>query len=193
MTMMLSEMDSLLGVFSRAEQRVLQAILRAIAQDGGRCVATLAMLRPQRGRKQVNHPQRDQPGGRNRPSGKDRTPLLLRSLASQHFDDGAAPAPRWRRPSPLELPAARRSSSSAAQFGGIRLQGSALPVFVARSRSPQRVRCRAANEKKRRPFITEPARCTTQEKRSWRAARALSPSLASTQSRCTDEQRRRRI
>jgi hypothetical protein len=79
--------------------------------------------RPQRGRKQVNHPQRDQPGGRNRPSGKDRTPLLLRSLASQHFDDGAAPAPRWRRPSPLELPAARRSSSSAAQFGGIRLQG----------------------------------------------------------------------
>ncbi len=42
--MMLSEMDSLLGVFSRAEQRVLQAILRAIAQDGGRCVATLAML-----------------------------------------------------------------------------------------------------------------------------------------------------
>jgi hypothetical protein len=44
MTMMLSEMDSLLGVFSRAEQRVLQAILRAIAQDGGRCVATLAML-----------------------------------------------------------------------------------------------------------------------------------------------------
>ena len=92
--------------------------------------------RPQRGRKQVNHPQRDQPGGRNRPSGKERTPLLLRSLASQHFDDGAAPAPRWRRPSPLELPAARRSSSSAAQFGGIRLQGSALPVFVARSRSP---------------------------------------------------------
>jgi len=44
MTMMLSEMDSLLGVFSRAEQRVLQAILRAIAQDGGRCVATLGML-----------------------------------------------------------------------------------------------------------------------------------------------------
>jgi hypothetical protein len=40
----------------------------------------------------------DQPGGRNRPSGKDRTPLLLRSLASQHFDDGAAPAPRRRRP-----------------------------------------------------------------------------------------------
>ena len=33
-----------LGVFTRAEQRVLAAILRAIAQDGGRCVATLAML-----------------------------------------------------------------------------------------------------------------------------------------------------
>jgi len=32
-----------LGVF-RAEQRVLQAIFRAIAEGGGRCVATLAML-----------------------------------------------------------------------------------------------------------------------------------------------------
>jgi hypothetical protein len=33
-----------LGVFSRAEQRVLQAIFRAIAEGGGRCVTTLAML-----------------------------------------------------------------------------------------------------------------------------------------------------
>jgi hypothetical protein len=33
-----------LGVFSRAEQRVLQAIFKAIAEDNGRCVATLAML-----------------------------------------------------------------------------------------------------------------------------------------------------
>jgi hypothetical protein len=33
-----------LGVFSRAEQRVLAAISRAMADDGGRCVATLAML-----------------------------------------------------------------------------------------------------------------------------------------------------
>src|SRR5262245_12705144 len=33
-----------LGVFSRAEQRVLQAIFKAIAEDGGRCAATLAML-----------------------------------------------------------------------------------------------------------------------------------------------------
>ena len=30
-----------LGVFSRAEQRVLQAIFKAIAEGGGRCVATL--------------------------------------------------------------------------------------------------------------------------------------------------------
>jgi hypothetical protein len=34
----------LLGVFSRAEQRVLQAIFKAFAEGGGRCVATLAML-----------------------------------------------------------------------------------------------------------------------------------------------------
>src|SRR5215510_15272403 len=33
-----------LGVFSRAEQRVLKTIFDAIAEGGGRCVATLAML-----------------------------------------------------------------------------------------------------------------------------------------------------
>jgi hypothetical protein len=33
-----------LGVFSRAEQRVLQAISKAIAEGGGRCVATHTML-----------------------------------------------------------------------------------------------------------------------------------------------------
>jgi len=33
-----------LGVFSRAEQRVLQAIFEAIAEGDGRCVATLALL-----------------------------------------------------------------------------------------------------------------------------------------------------
>jgi len=33
-----------LGMFSRAEQRVLQAIFKAIAEGGGRCVATLATL-----------------------------------------------------------------------------------------------------------------------------------------------------
>ena len=33
-----------LGVFSRAEQRVLQAIFKAIAEGHGRCVVTLAML-----------------------------------------------------------------------------------------------------------------------------------------------------
>ena len=33
-----------LGVFSRAEQRVLQAVFKAIAKGSGRCVATLATL-----------------------------------------------------------------------------------------------------------------------------------------------------
>ena len=33
-----------LGVFSRAEQRVLKAIFKAIADGGGQCVATLATL-----------------------------------------------------------------------------------------------------------------------------------------------------
>src|SRR5262245_24733753 len=35
---------SYLGVFSRAEQRVLQAIFKAIAEGSGKCVATLPML-----------------------------------------------------------------------------------------------------------------------------------------------------
>ena len=75
-----------LGVFSRAEQRVLQAIFKAIAEGGGRCVATLAMLARELEHQQVNHAQCDRPSGRNRPSEKDRAPLLLRCLASQHFD-----------------------------------------------------------------------------------------------------------
>src|SRR6476660_9541752 len=33
-----------MNTFSRAEQRVLQAIFKAIAEGGGRCVATLVML-----------------------------------------------------------------------------------------------------------------------------------------------------
>ena len=33
-----------LGVFSRAEQRVLQAMFNAIVKGGGRCVDTLAMI-----------------------------------------------------------------------------------------------------------------------------------------------------
>ena len=68
-----------LGIFSRAEQRVLQTIFNAIAEGNGRCVATLAMLAR-------NYAQCDRPSGRNRRSEKDRTPLLLRCLASQHFN-----------------------------------------------------------------------------------------------------------
>jgi hypothetical protein len=33
-----------LGVFSRAEQRVLQAIFKALAEGDGKCVATLAKI-----------------------------------------------------------------------------------------------------------------------------------------------------
>ena len=77
-----------LGVFSRAEQRVLQAIFKAIAEGGGRCVATLAMLARELEHQQANHAQCDRPSGRNRPSRKDRAPLLLRCLASQHLSYG---------------------------------------------------------------------------------------------------------
>ena len=83
-----------LGVFSRAEQRVLQAIFKAIAEGGGRCVATLAMLARELEHQQANHAQRHRPSGRNRPSRKDQAPLLLRCLASQHLklrEDDAQP------------------------------------------------------------------------------------------------------
>jgi hypothetical protein len=103
MTMMLSEMDSLLGVFSRAEQRVLQAILRAIAQDGGRCVATLAMLARNAGASRSTT--------RNAINQAVAIGLLAkierRSYCAPSLPNilmmGRPPAPRWRRPSPLEL------------------------------------------------------------------------------------------
>ena len=100
-----------LGVFTRAGDEFCSDLAGNCARWRQMCRHP-GNARPCRGREQVNHPQRDQPGGRNRPSGKDRTPLILRSLASEHFDDGAAPAPRRRRPSPLELPAAIRSSAA---------------------------------------------------------------------------------
>jgi hypothetical protein len=48
---------SYLGVFSRAEQRVLQAIFKAIAEGGGTCVA-----HPRVEHKQGNHAQYDRSG-----------------------------------------------------------------------------------------------------------------------------------
>jgi hypothetical protein len=74
-----------LGVFSRAEQRVLQAIFKAIAEGNGRCVATLAMLA------RDSNTSKSTTRNANRPRVaigllKDRAPLLLPCLASQHFD-----------------------------------------------------------------------------------------------------------
>ena len=75
------------GEFSRAEQRVLRAIFKAIAEGGGRCVATLEILaREILEYWQVNDAQRDRTRSRNRSARRDRAPLLLRSLASQHFE-----------------------------------------------------------------------------------------------------------
>ena len=72
----------------------LQAIFKAIAEGGGRCVATLAMLARELEHQQANHAQCDRPSGRNRPSRKDQAPLLLRCLASQHLKlRGALMAP----------------------------------------------------------------------------------------------------
>ena len=54
-----------LGVFSRAEQRVLQAIFKGIAEGSGRCVATLARLArelrtPASQRRAMRSPKRSQ-------------------------------------------------------------------------------------------------------------------------------------
>src|SRR3954449_7873584 len=75
-----------LGVFSRAEQRVLQAIFKAIAEGGGRCVATLAML--------ARNSNTSKPTTRNAIAqavaigllAKTEPSLLLRGLASQHLE-----------------------------------------------------------------------------------------------------------
>src|SRR5262245_58324147 len=64
-----------LGVFSRAEQRVLQAIFKAIAEGGGRCVATFAMLAHDSNTSKSTTRNAITPSGRNRPSGEDGTPL----------------------------------------------------------------------------------------------------------------------
>ena len=75
-----------LGVLKSSRQRVLQAIFNAIKEGGGRCVATLGMLARELEHQQVTDAQCDRPSDCNRPSEKDRAPLLLRCLAPQHFD-----------------------------------------------------------------------------------------------------------
>jgi hypothetical protein len=77
-----------LGVFSRAEQRVLQAIFKAIAEWWRQMCRYPRNARPRLEHQQANHAQCDRPSGRNRPTGKDRTPLLLRCPASQHLSYG---------------------------------------------------------------------------------------------------------
>jgi hypothetical protein len=64
-----------LGVFSRAEQRVLQAIFKGIAEGSGRCVATLARLARASNTSKSNHAQCDRPSRGNGPAEKDRAPL----------------------------------------------------------------------------------------------------------------------
>jgi DNA-binding IclR family transcriptional regulator len=79
-----------LGVFSRAEQRVLQAIFKAIAEGRGRCVATLAMLaRASNTSKSTTRNAIAQAVAIGLLE-NDRASLLLRSLASQHSDLAAA-------------------------------------------------------------------------------------------------------
>ena len=72
-----------LGVFSRAEQRVLQAIFKAIAEWWRQMCRYPRNARPRLEHQQANHAQCDRPSGRNRPSRKDRAPVLLRCFVSQ--------------------------------------------------------------------------------------------------------------
>ena len=75
-----------LGVFSRAEQRVLQAIFKAIAEGNGRCVATLAMLaRDSNTSKSTTRNAIAQAVAIGLLKKIERR-YLLRCLASQHFD-----------------------------------------------------------------------------------------------------------
>jgi hypothetical protein len=75
-----------LGVFSRAEQRVLQVIFKEIAEGGGQLCRYARNDRAGLKYQQINHTQCNRPSSRHRPSGKDGTPLLLRSITSQHSE-----------------------------------------------------------------------------------------------------------
>jgi hypothetical protein len=88
-----------LGVFSRAEQRVLQAIFKAIADGGGRCVATVAMLaRDSNTSKSITRkPKRSQKTGRDALS----SPLVQlltwrqRGRGSCHHNDHSLQSPTF--------------------------------------------------------------------------------------------------
>ena len=75
-----------LGVFSRAEQRVLQAIFKGIAEGSGRCVATLARLARDSNTSKSTTRNAITQAVRNRPSEKKPSAARPRRLASQHFD-----------------------------------------------------------------------------------------------------------
>ena len=74
-----------LGVFSRAEQRVLASDLQGNRGRWRQMCRYPRNARPRLEHQQANHAQCDRPSGRNRPSRKDQAPLLLRCLASQHL------------------------------------------------------------------------------------------------------------
>jgi hypothetical protein len=61
-----------LGVFSRPEQRVLQAIFKAIAEGGGTCAATMTMLardsNTSKATTRTQSPERSKPAFSKRPS-----------------------------------------------------------------------------------------------------------------------------
>jgi hypothetical protein len=95
------------GTFSRAEQRVLRTIFAAMTDDGGKCAATLTTL--------AADSRASRTTARNAINRAVAIGILAkierRSYCAPSLPNilmmGRAPAPRRRRPSPLELPAAR--------------------------------------------------------------------------------------
>ena len=85
-----------LGVFSRAEQRVFAADLHGNCGRGRQLCRHARNDRTGLKYQQINHTQRDRPSSRHRPSEKDGTALLLRSLTFQHSDLRASAEPRTR-------------------------------------------------------------------------------------------------
>ena len=85
-----------LGVFSRAEQRVLASDLQGNYGRWRQMCRYPRNARPRLEHQQANHAQCDRPSGRNRPSRKDRAPLLFDRVARR-----AAPGAALVRTAPF--------------------------------------------------------------------------------------------
>jgi len=96
------------GTFSRSRQRVLRTIFAAIRRWRQMRRETLTTLAADSRAKPTTRPPHNAITGRSQIAfWKDRTPPYCAPSLPNIFDDGAAPATRWRPPQPLEFTGTR--------------------------------------------------------------------------------------